>query len=334
MRSVRQLVFHGTRRLSVEEASPARIGSDDVRVSVHAAGVCGSDVHGYAGVNLRRQPGMVMGHEAVGTIAEVGANVAGLDPGTPVTVNPVVGCGECVLCAGGEENLCERRRIYGCVPGLPGAFAETLVVRASNVVPFRGDAPFEWGALVEPLSVGAHAVRIGGVAKHYRVLVVGGGPIGLGAALAARRRGASVVLSEPNSHRRDVAAALGFETLDPSSSDVPRSSFAVALECVGHPATLETALVAVPPKGLVVFVGLAEETVPLPATPLMVGERRIIGSSTYTNDDFRDVADWIASRAEDLSPLIERRVDLDALPGVFDAYADSRLDAVKTLLRF
>lgn len=330
---MRQLVFHGIRRLSVEEASPARVGPGEVRVSVHAVGICGSDVHGYAGVNLRRQPGMVMGHEAVGTIAEVGHDITGLEPGTPVTINPVVGCGECALCANGEENLCERRRIYGCVPGLAGAFADSLVVRASNIVPFLGDAPLEWGALAEPLSVGAHAVRIGGVAEHDGVLVVGGGPIGLGAALAARRRGARVTLSEPNSHRREVATELGFETLDPSSSDVPRSSFSVALECVGLPATLEAALVAVPPKGLVVFVGLAEETVPLPATPLMVGERRISGSSTYTSDDFRDVADWIASRAEDLSPLIERRVDLQGVPGVFEAYADGRLDAVKTLLR-
>jgi threonine dehydrogenase-like Zn-dependent dehydrogenase len=84
---------------------------------------------------------------------------------------------------------------------------------------------------------------------------------------------------------------------------------------------------------VVVFVGLAEETIALPATPLMVGERKLVGSSAYTAGDFRDVTDWIASAADDLSPVIERRVDLEGLPAVFEAYAGGRLDAVKTLLR-
>jgi 2-desacetyl-2-hydroxyethyl bacteriochlorophyllide A dehydrogenase len=330
---MRQLVFHGPRQLAVEDAPEPTVRADEVRIAVHSVGICGSDVHGYAGVNSRRQPGMVMGHEAAGIVTERGAAVDSVDVGTSVVVNPITTCGECALCLGGDENLCERRRIYGCVLELPGAYAESLVAKAANVVPFAGRAPLEWGALAEPLSVGAHAARIAALPPNEDVLVVGGGPIGLGAALAARRRGARrVVVSEPLAHRRAVAERLGLETHDPTAGEVP-VRFRTAFECVGHSATLAAALNAVPPKGLVMFVGLAEETIELPATPLMVGERRITGSAAYSRGDFRETAAWIASGEEDLSPLIENRVDLDALPEAFREYADGSLEAVKTLLQ-
>jgi 2-desacetyl-2-hydroxyethyl bacteriochlorophyllide A dehydrogenase len=330
---VRQLVFHGPRRLAVEEEAPRTLEPGEVRVRVHSVGICGSDVHGYAGVNARRAPGMVMGHEAVGTVVETAADVE-LRDGTQVAINPIVGCGECSYCRVRDENVCEQRRIYGCVPGLPGAYADEIVVRAANAVPFEGDVPLEWGALAEPLSVGARAARVGRITTEDEVLVVGGGPIGLSAALASRRRGARrVVVSEPVPHRREIAARLGFETLDPSAQELPRSAMTVAVECVGHGETLRAALEAVVPQGRVVFVGLAEETIELTPTPLMVGERVIAGSSAYASYDFRETVAWIAGGSEDLTPLIEHRVDLDGMPEVFEAYAQGQLDAVKTLLQ-
>ena len=217
---------------------------------------------------------------------------------------------------------------------MPGAYAESFVVRAANVVPFAGPAPLEWGALAEPFAVGVHAVRLAGVSSGTDAVVIGGGPIGLGAALAARRAGASrVAVSEPNAHRRRVAAQLGLETLDPNAGQLPESAFAIAFECVGHSATLAAALGAVPPRGRVVFVGLAEDTIDLPAAPLMVGERSISGSAAYTMDEFRSTSDWIASGDTDLSPVIEHRVDLEGLPDVFAGYAEGSLDAMKTVLQ-
>lgn len=331
---MRQLVFHGPWKLAVEETEPPPLAADEVRIAVHSVGVCGSDIHGYTGVNGRREPGMVMGHEAVGIVADVGADVDGVESDARVAVNPILSCGVCELCREGLDNLCEKRRLYGCVPGLQGAYAETFDVKEHNAVPFEGPAPTEWGALVEPLSVGAHAARVGEIDERAEVFVIGGGPIGIGAALAARRRGAArVVVAEPLQHRRDVAEQLGLETLDPGSAEPPRSAFPVAIECVGYSETLAAALHAIPPRGRVVFVGLAEETIQLPATPLMVGERTISGSSAYAAEDFRETAAWIASGEDDLAPLIESRVDLDGLPDVFDGYARGTLESMKTLLQ-
>jgi 2-desacetyl-2-hydroxyethyl bacteriochlorophyllide A dehydrogenase len=331
---VRQLVFHGPRRLAVEDAGPVEPAPGEILVQVHSVGVCGSDVHGYAGVNARRQPGMIMGHEVSGVVTELGAGVSSPAVGTAVAVNPIVSCGECAFCREGNENVCERRQIYGCVPALRGAYADTFAVRAQNAVPFEGDAPLEWGALAEPLSVGARAARVGDVRPGTEALVVGGGPIGIAAALAARRRGADrVVISEPLEHRRQIAEELGFETIDPHREETPRSAFPVTIECVGHSETVNAALEAVRPRGTMVFVGLAEETVEVHATPLMVGERVIRGSAAYAMDDFQDVTSWIASAEVDLSRLIELRVDLDGLSDVFDRYADGELQAMKTLLQ-
>ena len=330
---MRQLVFHGPGRLSVEEAEARALGPGELRLAVHSVGVCGSDVHGYAGVNARRVPGMVMGHETIGIVEELGPETDGPPVGTAVTVNPLTACGACEQCRAGAENICPNRRIYGCVLDLPGAYADSFVVRSGNAVPFEGPAPLEWGALTEPFSVGAHAVGLGAVEPGSDAMVVGGGPIGVGAALAAREAGAlRVVVSEPNGHRRAVAEQLGLETFDPTTGELPQE-FAIAFECVGHSATLAAALNAVPPRGRVMFVGLAEETIDLPTTPLMVGERSISGSAAYTMSEFRTTSDWIASAAVDLSPVIENRVDLDGLPGVFDGYAGGSLDAMKTLLQ-
>jgi 2-desacetyl-2-hydroxyethyl bacteriochlorophyllide A dehydrogenase len=332
---MRRAVFKGPRLLEIEDAPEPVPGSGEALLAVHSVGVCGSDIHGYKGVNSRRSAGMVMGHEAIAWVKSIEPGNDGLSPGELVAINPVVGCGACEWCVSGFDNLCEQRRLYGCVPSLDGAFSEEIVVRVSNLVPIEGAAAEAAGALAEPLSVGFHAVQVGPDPCERDVLVVGGGPIGIGAALAARRLGArSVTVSEPNPSRRTLLDRLGFLTVDPTDEKTPESAFDVAYECVGHSATLGAALHAVPPRGTVVFVGLAEEQVQIPATPLMVGERRVVGSSCYTMADFRDVVDWIVSGAEDLVPLIELRVELDELPDVFERYADGSLDAVKTLLVF
>src|SRR6266511_1264271 len=101
---MRQLVFHGPWRLSSEEAEPSAVGLDEVRVAVHSVGVCGSDVHGYSGVNARRVPGMVMVHEAVGEVVELGAAVERIMVGDTVAINPIISCGECEFCRAGAEN--------------------------------------------------------------------------------------------------------------------------------------------------------------------------------------------------------------------------------------
>ncbi len=328
---MRRLVFGGPGKLFVEHAEPGRLRPGDVRVATHSAGICGSDVHGFTGANARRVAGMVMGHEAVGTVIERAPGVAAPELGQAVVVNPAVTCGRCEFCLSGQDNRCVERRLHGCVLELPGAFADSFVVPAANVVPFEGPAPLEWGALVEPFAVGYHGVRLLEGALERGVLVLGGGPIGLGAALSARRRGVErVVLSEPLEHRRRVAAALGIESVEPGA---PLEPFDAAVECVAIKATLEAALRLTRPGGEVAFVGMGELELPLTVEPLVVGERVIKGSFNYTREDFAATTCWVASKEVDLNPVIEARVDLNGLIAAFRAYADGTNQAVKTLFQ-
>jgi 2-desacetyl-2-hydroxyethyl bacteriochlorophyllide A dehydrogenase len=219
---------------------------------------------------------------------------------------------------------------------LPGGFADEIVVKDANVVAFAGRAPAEWGALVEPLAVGEHATRVAAFDTRSNVLVVGGGPIGLGVALAARKHGAArVVISEPVPDRREIAQALEFEVAGTIAEEDVRSnsasSFDIAFDCVGIDATIATALAAIRPKSRVVLVGIAETTIAMPVTPVVIGEREIAGSSAYTPADFAETARWVSSGEADLTPLIQARVPLYELPEAFERYASGSERALKTL---
>ncbi|MBO0731124.1 MAG: alcohol dehydrogenase catalytic domain-containing protein, partial [Acidimicrobiaceae bacterium] len=209
------LVFQAPWRLTVEDVPDPDAADGDVLLEVLATGICGSDLHGYTGESGRRQPGQVMGHESV---ARVLTDRSGTyPPGCLVTVNPVIGCGVCDACRAGRTQRCGRRVIVGVAPDVVSAFAQRMTVPAGNVVALASEAPEEIGALVEPLAVGYHAARRGAVGPGTAVLVIGGGPIGQAAALAARRLGAAgILVSEPDEFRRGKLAALGIAAVDPT----------------------------------------------------------------------------------------------------------------------
>jgi len=356
-----QLSYRGGGALAVEEApAPApRVG--EVRVRVHSTGVCMSDVYGVAGVNNRRDAvlgdggALVMGHEIAGHVEACGDGVSDLVAGAAVAIDPIVGCGACDRCGAGEENLCRRRAIVGCTPRSPGGFAEAVVVPRRKVHPLPAGTPVEVGALVEPLSVGARGVRLAAPAPNDDVLVIGGGIIGLGAALAARRRvgdGERVLVLEPRPERRELCARLGLRAAAPEevlgagagpggaaapaaagASATAAARFDVVLDCVARPQTFAGAVAAVRPRGLVVIVGIWEDEIPLPVSAVVWNETRITGSFGYSAADFADVTAWVGGAAAELAPLVQNRVGFDGLIDVFSAYADGSLTAVRTLFQ-
>jgi threonine dehydrogenase-like Zn-dependent dehydrogenase len=337
---VRALVLDDFWALSVRERPDPVAGPGEVVLRIAATGICGSDLHGFTGENGRRRPGQVMGHETVGRVESVGAGVD-LAPGTLATVYPVLSCGRCADCAAGRDHVCPNRTIIGVDPGRSAAFADRLLVPAANVVPLPADLPAELGALVEPLAVGYHAAVRGGIGPGDRVLVLGGGPIGQAAALAANRLGAGrIAVSEPEPRRRALCAALGVEVLEPGDDLAEQTAAAldgpasVAVDAVGVSATLADALTATGPAARVALVGMGATRVELPAFAVSTAERSLVGSFCYTAAEFRDTAGWVGTAADRLVPLISQQVPVAAAPDAFTRLARGESGASKILVRF
>ncbi|MEV0714325.1 alcohol dehydrogenase catalytic domain-containing protein [Asanoa sp. NPDC050611] len=333
---MRALVFQGPGRLHVEARPDPVPGPGEVLLDVIATGICGSDLHGYTGQNGRRFPGQVMGHETVARVRAGGA----LAPGTLVTVNPVLACGDCAACRADSQQRCPRRRVIGVDPAISSAFAEQIAVPGDNVVPLADDLPPPMGALVEPLSVGYHAARRGGVTADAAVLVIGGGPIGQAAALAAERLGARTLVSEPDATRSALLRTLGFPVVTPAAPDLGDRVVAalgvaptVVVDAVGNTRSLGQALELSDPGATVVLVGMDKPRVDLAAYQISTEERTIVGSFCYTAGEFRGTAEWLAAESGRLAALVDVEVDLEAAPDTFAELAAGRMNASKVLVR-
>ncbi|GAA3657320.1 zinc-dependent alcohol dehydrogenase [Microbacterium marinilacus] len=338
---MRALVLDRIGHLEVAELTATEPGPGEVQIRIAATGICGSDVHGYTGENGRRHPGQVMGHESSGVVSAVGAGVAEVAVGDPVTFNPVVVPDDDVTEFAGREQMSPRKRVVGVDPSWVSSFAELVVVPARNVVPLSRDLPIERGALIEPLAVAVHAVRRAGVQRGHRVLVVGGGPIGQSAVLALRMAGAgAIVVSEVDRARRELVARLGADTVDASAAGAVEEAqrlaggqFDVAIDAVGIEPTIAAALRATAIGGTVCLVGMGAPRLVLDAFLVSTEERTVVGSFTYSAADFRDAAEWIARAGDSVDALITEQVPLADAPDAFERLARGGAVAGKIIVR-
>ncbi|GAA4425907.1 galactitol-1-phosphate 5-dehydrogenase [Georgenia halophila] len=328
-------------RMEVVDLPDPEPGPGEVVIRIVATGVCGSDLHGFTGENGRRVPGQVMGHESVGTVAALGSGVDGFDVGDPVTFNPVVVPEADVEAYAGREQLSPDKRVIGVTPDIVASFAQLIVVPARNVVALPASMPIELGALVEPLAVAVHAVRNAGVQASDAVLVTGAGPIGQSVVLALQMHGVSrVAVTEVVPSRRALIEDLGVTAVDPTSDDADEEvSRALggpadrAIDAVGIEATLRSALKATKIGGTVCLVGMGAPTLALDAFLISTQERALVGSFTYSAQDFADAAAWIGSAPPQARALISRQVPLAQGPQTFADLASGDDTAGKVLVR-
>ena len=298
---MKALVYEEAGRLEMRELPDPRPADTECLVRIEASGICGSDMHAYLGHDSRRPAPLVLGHEAAGTVC------GGPLDGTRVTVNPLVTCGACAACASGRENICPDRQIVS-MPPREGTFAEYVCAPEGNLVEVPQDVPLERAALAEPIAVAWHAARLalapGERDRPARAAVIGGGAIGLSTALCLQAQGCpEVEVVERNPARRErLREILGRDVLKEVPQDVP-----AVIDAVGAAATRQAACAAAAPGGVIVHVGLAEDTGGVDARRLTLQEIAFVGTYTYTAQDFRDAAaamfdgslgplDWFESR--------------------------------------
>jgi threonine dehydrogenase-like Zn-dependent dehydrogenase len=326
---MRRLVLHGVGDLRVEEAPLPVPGPGEVRLSVSAVGVCGSDVHGYRGANTRRRPGTVMGHEVSGIVDAVGPGTdAGL-VGAAVAVNPVVGCEHCADCAAGRPQRCATKELIGCVPSRPGGFADAVVVPAGSVYRLRGGVDVRFGAFAEPLATGVHAVA-GRVGSGLRVLVIGSGAVGLSASWAAAADGADVCVLDRDGHRAPLAEELGVRPV--ARAEAMAVAADLVVDCVASDESLDLAVAAGRVGGTIVVVGLGAPWAQVCVERLVQDERSLVGSAQYTPRDFAAAVDAISTGRFSAAAVLREPEELWSAPAIFRRWGDVDDPPLRVLL--
>lgn len=329
---MKALVYRGPELIGLEDVPDPVAESGEVVVQVAAVGICGSDMHAYHGHDNRRPPPLVLGHEAAGWIAD------GPRKGLRVTINPLVTCGVCSMCRDGRSHLCAQRQIIS-MPPRPGAFAEYVRVPERNLHPIPDDMPFRAAALAEPLAVAWHAVRLGiGALRDAlpvaRCCVLGGGAIGVGAALALHCFGSRWIdLGEPHPARRMAAQSLPVRPYAPDSdAEPPPGTVDLVIDAVGAAATRVAACRMVKSGGAIIHVGLLPGEGGLDIRRITLQEITVRGTYCYTDADFRDVVATLATGGFGTLDWVAE-MPLDDGASAFAALDKAEIAAAKIVLR-
>ncbi|MCI8422854.1 MAG: alcohol dehydrogenase catalytic domain-containing protein [Lawsonibacter sp.] len=288
--------------------------ADEVLLQVKACAICGSDIHGSDGTNGRRIPPLIMGHEASGVIAQVGGAVRGWKVGDRVTFDSTQFCGTCWYCQNDLSNLCAHRRIVGVACQeyrKEGAMAEYVTVRAHTLYRLPEQVTFPQACLIEPFSVGMHAVRLSGLEPGQTAAVVGDGTIGLMTLLAAVGRGVEqVYVLGHHPLRQQTAQALGARAADGEEALLPRLRSAtqgkgadVVFDTVGSQGSFAACMRAVRLGGTIVVVGNRSPEISFPLQACVVGQIKVQFSYS-SQGEYPLCLEAIAQGRVDVSPFL------------------------------
>jgi 2-desacetyl-2-hydroxyethyl bacteriochlorophyllide A dehydrogenase len=309
------------------------VGSDEVLVEVHACGICGSDLHFFSGE--APPPRVCPGHEICGRVVSTDAR---LRRGQAVVVEPILGCANCDACRSGEPNLCAALVIFG--RDRDGGFADCLRVSASALYPVPPELDLDVAMLAEPLAVVVHAVRKAAVEPGMKVLVIGGGTIGLLTVFLAARAGGQVTLSARYAHQGEAGVRMGASRVVTSDENLLREMSgvaSVAFETVGGRAsTLPLALTCLRPGGTIVTMGVFSRTPMLDPLAFLMKEVRLVASMTYSRrerPDFAVALDILSAEQRRLAPLITHAVSLDEIQRGFQLASDKDAGSIKVAVR-
>jgi L-iditol 2-dehydrogenase len=332
------------KHFTIEDVPTPTYGPNDVLVQVAACGICGSDVHGYDGSTGRRIPPIIMGHEAAGTVAAVGAEVSSVVLGDRVTFDSTVYCAKCEFCLRGAVNLCEDRQVVGVSCRefrRAGAFAEYIAVPEYIVYKLPPSLSFADAAMLEAVSVALHAVKLSQIEGGETALVIGAGMIGLLVLQAALQSGCSrVFVADIDATRLQMAKTLGAtETFLASEanlfSEILRLTNGrgvdVALEAVGRNETVTAAIDCTRKGGTVTLVGNIASEVILPLQKVVTRQIRLQGSCA-SSGEYPEAMELVASGKIKVAPMISAVAPLRDGPHWFERLYAREPNLMKVIL--
>jgi 2-desacetyl-2-hydroxyethyl bacteriochlorophyllide A dehydrogenase len=317
---MRAAFFEGNQTFRVGACVPVPAGPGQVQIQVKFCGICGTDLHLFHGAMAHRLTlPHVMGHEMSGIIAAVGADVGQFEPGDRVTVRPLDPCGQCPACQAGHSHICHNLKFIGI--DTPGALQGLWTVPAHTLHRLPESLSLRQGAMVEPIAVACHDVRMGGVRAGEHAVVIGGGPIGVLIALVAQARGARVLMAEVNPFRIQLARELGIEAVNPKEADLVGlvnehtggAGADVVFEVSGSQAGSEMMTRLPRTRGRIVVVAIYAEPAKVDLFRFFWRELRLTGARVYEAEDFEMAIQLAAYGSLPLEKLITSVVPLEQL---------------------
>ena len=321
----------------VEKPTP---DNERVIIDVLKTGICGSDIHNW---DAGQPKGLIMGHEFTGKVVHPGSRID-LKIGDRVTALPISPCGHCEACETGNPQYCPETWTHAVGLDLdnPGGLTSTISVRPDMVIKLPDNISDEEGAMVEPTAVGLHAVHLADIRVGDKVLVVGGGIIGLVSAMFAKLEGAEfVAISETNPARGEKSVKLGvadewFDAKDEKFltnilTEVP-SGFDVVIDCSGNTKAVESELITAKAGGTIVLAGVSQKPIAFASVIAVMKELTIIGSIAYTKEEFKNCISLIANKKIDVMKFVDDIVPLTDVQKAYERLTSGTDDAVKIMV--
>ncbi len=330
-------VFNEKKKITIENREKPEPGENQVLVKVKASGLCGTDIHIFQGEAPAEFP-VIPGHEFSGEIVEIGENVDKVSNGDKVAINPNIHCGHCFYCQRGEIHMCTDLQAVGVTRD--GGFAEYVVVPQTQVHLLDKDISYEEGAMIEPLSCCLHGIDIANIAPGDKVVILGGGAIGLILAQLAEIAGAlEVIVSEPSSARRELAREIGInniispENLEKTVFEKSEIGADVVIEAVGIESTIRQSFEIVRKRGSIILFGVAPEDLEVSFSPFSVFQKELTVKGSRINPFVTERAVKILNSGKiEVGKLITNIYNLEKLPKILEGKITDT--GLKTLITF
>ncbi len=331
--------YRGDKNFAVETTEAAAPKAGEARIRIAYCGICGTDMHVYHG-NMDARVGLnrVVGHEMSGVVESVGDGVGNVSVGQKVVVRPLDHCGDCPACNRGHQHICQNLKFLGL--DTDGAMQELWTVPAHTLHVLDDNLRMDHAALIEPVAVACHDVRLSGLTKGEDVVVIGGGPIGVLVAMVARDAGGNVVISEVNPNRLAIAQKLGFDTVNPADEDLAAVINArtgdkgadVVFEVSGTQPGVDAMTAVAATRARIVMVAIHATKPQIDLFQFFWRELKLIGARVYEPEDYEKAIAVIASGGVDADTMITDVSPLSDIQAAFEAL-DRSPTAMKSLIK-
>lgn len=321
----------------VELPEPSLVEGEAI-IRIKRIGICGTDLHAFKGNQPFFSYPRVLGHELAGIIENVGANEQGLSAGDQVSIIPYMHCGQCIACRNGKTNCCTSMKVLGV--HIDGGMRELISVPTTHIIRTNG-LTLDQSAVLEPLSIGAHAVRRSGLMEGETALVIGGGPIGLGVMAFAKYAGAKVIAMDINEERLAFTRSWAEVDHTVNALQEPKERLAeltngdfptIVFDATGNARSMTDAFALVAHGGTLVYVGLVKADLTFHDPEFHKRELTLMGSRNATKEDFDQVYEAMRSGGIDVDSYITHRSSFEGMIGEFETWLKPESKVIKAMV--